>query len=491
MQPGTWVYERRYEIGKVVLALGALLVTAPTLVRAGSIGWQNGVLFAVADGATGFLPGNVDVPVVIFAGIVAGWLLLFALDATKRIQVLALTPVLILVLVELGRLDHIVDAMAREPLYFLATFAVTIVVMLVATSNIYLGARFSPSTFVQELRLVHFPAASRALFVVLTTVIVIVTVQYPFMDGADNGPSIPLVVASALVAIPSLAVFIQYRSQTDIVTLTPGGVVGNDAKCTLLEGLWDSTPSPPRASDGYSERTIDNIRQEARQNPTFTDPVRFRYLPSSALRRIVEVNLVDHQISDLVHAGLTGSEHQESTSARLRRKIQELTWAMWLLLPQTPANSIVAANDAVTAVRAADIVVIVVPFPAESDGADRYVEIEQAAGLLRVIEEGTTEDGNVRPELKGLNAKLVITHANRSEHDDGGNFDMQVCSQLLDALGGTITDEYQMRIDEQLRMDQGSNVQHVAVHHVTKVYPVAGDPPEARGFDEILEDLSE
>lgn len=469
---------RRGEFLQVVVSLFLLLVAARVLVSAGSAGWRNGALFTVADGLAGVLPGNVDVPVALFAGIVAGWFLLFALDVTKRVQTLVLLIVGAVVAVWLRELEHVVDAVGREPLPFFLAFLLTSAVTAFTTERL----RVSPSadgpsggSIVGSLRVLQFPAASRGLFVVLAVCITVVTIQYPWMPRAPGDPSSPVVFFGGVVAIVALGSFVQYRSRADVVAITPDGPVGTATEVYGFAGLYyvakrDYSGSP---TDDTSAHVLDNAiaYPEEWMDRGFDEPVQFAYLPSSLLRRAVEIHSVEYRLSALPPTDADALATGDGLRALVTRFFGGVRRGIGRLLPLSAVSGVRSADTVLDVFQAADIVLLVFPFPEESPAEEH---VPRMAELLDTL----VNDASIQ-------AKLVITRADRAETDEDLTFgSASHRDELLVELDGHLPEPPEGPSPvAQLQSD-------LALFDA--VYPVAGTPTQAEkmlGYDRLLEEI--
>jgi len=449
-----------------------LLAAARVLVRAGSVGWRNGALFSLAAG----FPGNVDVPVALFAGVVAGWFLLFALDVTKRVQTGVLVVVLVVVALWLRARDHVVDAVGRQPLPFLAAFILTAVLTAFATDRLRASPRADGpgGSLLGRLLVLQFPGASRGLFSLLAVVIAVVTVQYPWMPRASGDPSVALVFVSGVVAVLALGSFVQYRSRADVVAVTPDGPVGTETEVYALAGLYyvakrDYSGSPTDETSAY---VLDNAiaHPEAWMDRGFDDPVQFAYLPRSLLRRAVEIHSVDYRLSALPDADVDALAAGDGLSGLAARLVRGARRGVGRLLPLSAISDVRSADTAVDVLRAADTVLLVFPFP--NDGAPEHVE--RMARLHDALTTGAS-----------LRAKIVITHADRVETDDDVAFG-----------SASHRDELLVELDDRLpeTADRPSPVAQLQtdLDRFDAVYPVAGIPThdeEMLGYDRLLDEI--
>jgi len=474
------LFRRRWdEFLQVVVSLLVLLGAARLLVSAGSIGWKNGVLFAIADALATILPGNVDVPVALLTGVVAGWFLLFALDVTKRVQTLALIVVAAVVAVWLRRLEHVVDASGREPGYFLAAMVFTVAITAVTTERL----RTSPdadavgrNSVLRMVRLLQFPGASRGLFALLSALIVVVTVQYPWMPRTPEDPSVLLVGVSGLVAIVALGSFVQYRSRANVVALTPAGPLGTAAEVYAFAGLYyvakrDYNGSP---TDEASAHALEDAisRPDEWIERGFDEPVQFAYLPESLLRRTVEIHSVEHRLSALAEseiAALAAAGGLQDALARLRRGVKR---GIRRLLPLSAVSDIRLASSAVEIVDMADIVLLIFPYPDEEPAGEH---VERMAGLLDTFVNDVS-----------LPAKLIVTHADRAD----------IATDDVEFGSGDHRDRLLVELNELLTdpAEDQSAVARIQSDFTLfeTVYPVADKPPHAdemKGYDRILDEL--
>lgn len=464
-----FISRQREEILVVLAALAALVAATPVLVQAGSVGWRNGVLFAIADSIEGVLPGNVDVPVVLLAGVVVGWLVLFALDATKRVQTAAMVPAGAIVVIMLGDLDHVLDAIGREPLPFVLATVVSIVVTAVVSKR-FRGGSGLRRHGITGARLLQFPTAARGLFVVLTAVILIVAIQYPFMSRSEADPS-PLIVApSALIAIVALGTFVQYTARRDVVTIAPDGTGGIAAEAYTLTGLYELAKA--RFYGTPLDRTSDRSLERAIANPHgaietgFDDPVRFAYLSKRLRRLIVEVNTADYRFSSLTAQRLA----RLSQTGLLDRGRFRMSRAAERLTPTALVRSVTSGDNVTRMVGTADLILLVVQYPEDENTAD----VERAFELLTELGENSVVD-----------AKLIVTHADRAEvdyeefdSDDHRRMVLNRLEQLVPAADG-----HEPTPVEEVRRD---------LLQFQKVYLLEWDLPHGErqeGFERVLRDI--
>lgn len=461
------------EVLQVVVSMVLLLAAARVLVRAGSVGWRHGTLFSLAAA----FPGNVDVPVALFAGVVAGWFLLFALDVTKRVQTGVLVVVLVLVALWLRARDHVVDAVGREPLAFLVAFLLTAALTAFGTDRLRASPRADGpggGSLLGRLLVLQFPGASRGLFSLLAVLIAVVTVQYPWMPRESGDPSVPLVFVGGVVAVLALGSFVQYRSRADVVAVTPDGPVGTEAEVYAFAGLYyvakrDYSGSPTDETSAY---VLDNAiaHPEEWMDRGFDDPVQFAYLPRSLLRRAVEIHSVDYRLSALPAADVDALAPGDGPSGLATRLVRGVRRGVGRLLPLSAISDVRSADTAVEVLRAADTVLLVFPFPGEAapEHVERMAELHDAL---------TTE--------ASLRTKMVITHADRAGTDDEVAFG-----------SASHRDELLVELDDRLpeTADGPSPVAQLQtdLDRFDAVYPVAGIPTqdeEMQGYDRLLDEI--
>lgn len=454
----------------VFMALVALVIAGPVLVRAGSVGWRNGVLFAAASFLNGFLPGNVDVPVVLLAGVIVAWLSLFVLDGTKRIQTLAMVPAAVIVAVTLGDLDHVIDAINRAPLPFILSFTITVIGTLVISSRFRAGPPLRQHG-ITGVRLLQFPEAAHGLFLSLAVVITIVAGQYPFIPRSSDNPSVPVVFAAAAIAIIALGTFVQYRARRDVITLAPDGKDGTTADAYTLTGLYDiakagfyGTPLD-RSSEKALERAIANPRGAIEAG--FTGPIRFAYLSKRLRRLIVEINTSDYRFSSVTKADL-GQLSGSGVVSKLKYQASRIAAT---LVPQKLSGGSLIGDEVAESVILADQILIVIPYPEGSTPES----VKRAFELLVEIERQTP-----------AGAKLVITHADRADIEtdefSGGSHRRKVLNKLDSQLA---TDErHEGSVIETVRND---------LQYFDSVHLLKWDLPHGQnrdGFERLLTEIS-
>jgi hypothetical protein len=460
--------ERKRETLELGIALGVLLATAPTLVRAGSVGWEQGLLYAISSTLASVLPGNIDVPVVIIAGLISGWLVLFALDSTKRIQTLLLVPVVGLVFVFLGRFDHVVDAIERTVVPYAGAVVITVLGTGLTTYRLRLRKTIRHQKPLDFVRLVQFPAATFWMYALMTAVILVVTLQYPFVVRTPPAPSPAVVVISGVLSIVSLGIFVKYTDEKDITFAVPEGATGRETLVYVFGGLYfvakgkySGTPLDEQSRDNLDSTINDPTEMMERG---FDDVVGFRYLPDDILRRRVLLrsrNLTTGEIDlDVVeHLG----------DARGYKAVYYL-WALGVRVLPKPFRNVALKDDLISEWAQTDAILFVVPYPEEGDnGHERSIRV--LVDAARLLYRNTRVD-----------VKVVVAHADRAKDSDDETLDYDTSQGrdlILQRLRDELSDEASREAVQNLREESGLKVD---------IYPVSGmiSPGGLRGFDSIL-----
>ncbi|WP_434531602.1 hypothetical protein ACODNH_19870 (plasmid) [Haloarcula sp. NS06] len=386
MPVGTWVRRWGREGLIVVGAFVALLVTTPVLVTAGSVAWEQGTLYAIASAFNGLLPGNLDVPVAIGVGVCSGLLLLFFADSTKRIQTGILVVVGSTVIGLLQRFDHILGAVRERPVVFGAVTVVTVIVGVVTTIRVGGNNRPRRMDLIAMLRWIQFPAATQGLFVILSGLVLLQVIEYPFLDHGPGAPSSPVVVVSGVGALISLGLFVQYRSQKNIVTITPDGEPGRLAMGYGLGGLYKYARKNYHASviGGNNRSNFKKLAENpAFEQVNFSGTVSFKYLPSSLLNRSIVVHSRGFTLSDIgsnlpkVSGGRLGRLKTISANY-LARSVPDVIWTKF------------GRNDAVSHLKRADTALIILPLPNKDD--EPPFDVEAVDRLVSLLETQTATD---------------------------------------------------------------------------------------------------
>lgn len=209
----------KYELASILGAVAGLGASSFVLVRILDRLWESEQLFfQVSDVFATPFGGNLDIPVLILIGILAGWLMLFCIDGTKRIQSLLVVTVSAASLGGfLTQTGRILEAISRTPSAFVVGIAIGIGTGLLSV-EMYGYKEYEAKSLLEQLAWIQFPGAASA-FRHTIAVITILTVgafatQAPIVEV--GGASL-----SGIVLLISLSVFMQYDYRRDIVALSP------------------------------------------------------------------------------------------------------------------------------------------------------------------------------------------------------------------------------------------------------------------------------
>lgn len=462
------IWERKWEILKVVTSLGVLLATAPVLVKVGSVGWEQGVVYSVAAAVDTVLPGNIDVPVVILAGVISAWLFLFALDSTKRIQTLLLIPVLGLVVRNLEESEHVVDAIGRSSGFYVGSFLVAGLVTGLLTRQFKLAKKVRTYSLADLARAVQFPGAAYWLYGVVAVIILVQILQYPFLSRSEMDPSTALVVFSGLASLGALSVFVKYQDERDIVSIAPPGPTQNKTTVYTFGGLYyvakntyGGTPIDERSKD-ILEDTIVNPSEWMQKG--FTDGrIQFRFFPTNILRRSVLLSTENLTAQDIETDKLV--DIGEDRTDRIRYHLWEFGLG---ILPESLREFIISQNV-----------------------TTRLFQTDTVLLMVRFIEDGSV-NGNSKQVLHvmsdlsgktGTKLKLVITNTDKAD-------------QQIDQESDYTDEDYKHKIMREMKKNIGDEktadaIQQIRVGHIEDVHPVSGQigTNQLRGFDSLLEEL--
>lgn len=215
-----------FELATVVGSFVLLaLSTRPIVTAADRVWTEQGLIYGVTSVLGGPFGGNLDVPVLLVCGLLAGWLLLFCLDGTKRVQALF---VLVGVGVPFGlfvdQTGRIAEAVVRTP-WAAAVGLAAGLVSGAATSSRFYGVKRPPDLSpVEKLRWIQFPAAGGAFRYGMSAVAAVVVVDYATTAG---GVLDRLLVAGAgIVLVGSLSVFMRYDQRRTTVVVSPPDFAG-------------------------------------------------------------------------------------------------------------------------------------------------------------------------------------------------------------------------------------------------------------------------
>lgn len=226
----------------IVFASFVLLgVTTQPLVRAADSTWrEEGLIFRITELFGTAFGGNLDVPVLIVLGVLAGWLLLFCLDGTKRIQAL-------LVVVGVGvpfwlfveQTGRIIEAVARTPWSAFLGLAAGIGSGVATSTRLYGVKRPLELSPFQKLRWLQFPAAGGAFLYGTAAVMVAVIVDFVVTMSFDLTSLV--VVSSGAIFVVSLSVFMRYDKRQTTVVVSPPDFEGEyKYQPYVLGGLYET-----------------------------------------------------------------------------------------------------------------------------------------------------------------------------------------------------------------------------------------------------------
>jgi hypothetical protein len=184
--------DRRRDILVFVFAFVGLVAAGLIQVSAGSALWEakEGLIFSTMEMAATILPGNRDVPVSILTGTISGLLLLFLADCTKRLQLLAVIVVSIFIGVFLNVNDNVVSAVMSEPLFYLLPLILTAVILPIVT-QIRVSGPPTVTDIDRRIQLLRFPAATTILYLILVSLVGLVTIQYPLIRPETDSQLLP------------------------------------------------------------------------------------------------------------------------------------------------------------------------------------------------------------------------------------------------------------------------------------------------------------
>lgn len=223
-------------IAAVVVAFGLLAASTLVLLQALDELWSSrGIVFQLTDLLAVPFGGNRDVPVLVFVGAIAGWFLLFWVDATKRVQgALVFVVAVVAVGPYLRETRHILDAVGRT------SWALVLGLLLGVGSGL-LSARLigadRPTGLLERLQWLRYPGAAAAFRHAATAVVGLAIVDYVLSPVGETGT--PLVLVSGVVFVLSLSVFLQYGYERRVVAVSPAEAEGPSYQPYVLGGLYD------------------------------------------------------------------------------------------------------------------------------------------------------------------------------------------------------------------------------------------------------------
>lgn len=371
------------------LALG--LAVVPVAVAADAL-WPTGLVHAVVQALAAPVGGNLDVPVVAAIGALTGFLFLFTLDGTKRIQapVVASTALAVFLPV-LSGLDRILGAVTRFPLVFTGAFVLAIVGG--AAQGRLFGAK-TPSGLVNTLKWIQFPVAAAALFYAVAVLSLVTAGQYLLAPVAvheaaratvsEVAPAFtvtanPLVVVVAtLVLVFSLAFFTAYEHRQRVVTVAP-----DDAKYDpyVIGGLYALVKDRGDGDDhrhGFSIETGRNDELTGAMvadsltdlNDKFVDPpVSFGWLERGLLSRSMVVAAEGWTAADIVDSRVASRRRSaDKVRGRLARLGRRAAGTLEAVVPSwLPVDLRYTEGSVLNRIDHADTVLLLMPTPNGDD----------------------------------------------------------------------------------------------------------------------------
>lgn len=251
-----------FKIGGIVLSLVVLAGASVIVARVMEAAWvAEGLIYQLIDWIATTGGVSRDVPVAAVVGLVSGWLLMFALDGTKRVQGGLLTLVAIVavggVLLQSGR---ILGALAAYPL--LTSGGVALGVVSGAVSASLFGAKLPNQVGVGELLAwIQFQTAANAFRNAVTVFVLLL-----WADSVVTAGVSPIrAVGGGGLLLLALSMFMRYDYQRHVVTVAPPDPA-RDQKYVpyVMGGLYD------QADPAYHGFAIQNGTQlsEARGAPS-------------------------------------------------------------------------------------------------------------------------------------------------------------------------------------------------------------------------------
>jgi hypothetical protein len=316
-----------------VIPLSELLIAA----------WNaEGIVYTFVYDLTNTYGINIDLFVVVPTGFLVGWLALFSLDDTKRIQAVILVFAIIPFALILQSQEVWSEYVAWIDFLPFAGLGVLFGIVTGASDKILYGLQHR-----------EFPIAAHALF--LTTA---VTLLAAFIDlSVSSSVQVFQTVTyggSVLLFVGLFGSFVQYTNRRDVIIFTPGGY--RDAEATLVTGLYDTAKSryETRVSKGANDlnEAQAKLAQNSEPDP-FPSTIQFRFKPPGLFSRWATVNADGYDLQNLYEDEFTraieGIQPPKSTPSKLLRLIQQV-------LPTIGRKKNLGHR-----IRSADLLVLVVP----------------------------------------------------------------------------------------------------------------------------------
>lgn len=408
-------------IAAVVVAFGLLAASTLVLLQALDELWSGrGIVFQLTDLLAVPFGGNRDVPVLVFVGAIAGWFLLFWVDATKRIQgAIVFVVAVVAVGPYLQETRHILDAVGRT------SWALVLGVVVGIGSGL-LSARLigadRPTGVVERLQWLRYPGAAAAFRHAGTAVIGLSLVDYVLYSGGETGTA--LVVASGVVFVLSLSVFLQYGFERRVVAVSPAeGAEGTNYQPYVLGGLYELASERYGAfSTGRGDMgglTEARVTRSVSRLPSFSDAVAFSFSstrlrswpdsgdPLARLKRFLLPRPVTVESNGITTNRIGAPDSPEASSraaASLRYVLGRLRYHAMEVIPAFVRDAFPErGRNTIDRLDQAGTVLLVGPTPAEkvddadwvdsfSSICDRYADNPGTDVVLATIEAGPVAD---------------------------------------------------------------------------------------------------
>ena len=230
---------RKDNLGIAAVVAAFALLSASTLVLLQAIDelWTNRrLLYQLTTPLAAPFGGNRDVPVLALVGAIAGWFLLFWIDATKRVQgALLFVVAVVSVGPYLRETRRLLDAAGRT--FWALALGVAVGVGTGLLSARLIGAD-RPTGPVERLKWLRYPGAAAAFRHAATAVVGVAVLDYVLYPGGETGTA--LVVVAGVVFVFSLSVFLQYGYERRVVAVSPprGEGGGTEYQPYVLGGLY-------------------------------------------------------------------------------------------------------------------------------------------------------------------------------------------------------------------------------------------------------------
>lgn len=370
--------QRTRDLASLAAAFFVVLLTAVPLSQLLISAWDTqGLVYTTIHQITRTYSINIDLFVVVPVGVLLGWLLLFSLDDTKRIQaiiLLASTAPFLMVLWSHDVWSVYVSWVELSPFVALG---VIVGVITGAIDKILYGIRYR-----------EFPLAAQALFLTTTFSLIIGFLDLT-LSSSPRTSQLVIYSTSILVFIGLFGSFIQYTNQRDVLVISPSGY--RDSEAVLVTGLYDLAKSEyqTHVSEGGKELTEAraNLVQNGEADPLETSII-FRFKPPGLFSRWSTIKTDGYDLQNLYDDEFNQVEQSltppKSVLGQFKSRIQNI-------VPVILGSSTLAGR-----LKTADLIIMIVPLsdpqiqqPLENDRLaessppdylERYDRLCQAAG---------------------------------------------------------------------------------------------------------------